>query len=96
MAQISQAWQTAMVTDLMYSANGDLILDAHGNLCSRNVWGPDDKELPWAQHRIGNRLATLSRLGWMLTRYGADFILENCPPDKTSDIRKLEAIAAAI
>ena len=92
---IPQSFHNSTVTLLMWQANGDLILDRRGNLCTRNVWDDDElpgKELPWQQHRPGMRLATLSGDGWTVTRDGAQFILENCPPDRAADCRKLNQI----
>lgn len=92
--QCNQTWHNRIVTRLMYSGNGDFILDAHGNLCTRIEYDLDTfKSLPWAEHKIGDRLAILSREGWTLTVIGAQFILENCPPDKLYDERQLERVA---
>lgn len=91
----AQAWHSRIVTELMYSANGDLILDQRGNLCTRVQHDPQTwADLPFAQHGIGDVLAVLSRDGWTLTQAGAQFILENCPAENAHDRRVLEAVAA--
>ena len=89
-----QVWHTRIVTELMYSANGDLMLDQRGNLCTRVMYDPATwQDLPFAQHTLGDKLAILSRAGWTLTPVGAQFILENCPAENAFDRRVLAAIA---
>jgi len=91
---ISQAWHTATVTALLNSSCGDLILDKHGDLCTRvrHDWASDDcRDLPWDQHKPGTKLAIITRYGWTLTANGANYILENCSYDK-KDRKKLEAV----
>jgi hypothetical protein len=64
--------------DLLNSSAGDLILDGMGDLCRRETWDEDYRnELPWAQHRVGERLAEINRFGWRLTPDGAEYILSN-------------------
>jgi hypothetical protein len=93
---INQTFHDKFATYLAHAACGDLILDKSGNLCQRECWDEAfTKELPWEQHRIGARLATITRDGWKLTPYGAQFILENCPPGGPGSavaIRKLTAL----
>jgi hypothetical protein len=94
---ITQAWHTAIVTGLLSSSCGDLILDQRGDLCTRNVWEvtPEDswgKELPWAQQTPGTKLAIIFSGGWRLTAAGANYILENSIFDR-KDEKKLTAIA---
>lgn len=76
--KITQAWQTAIVTGLMMSSCGDLILDGRGDLCRRQPWNADyTRELAWAEHRIGEKLAIITREGWTLTTDGVEYILAN-------------------
>jgi hypothetical protein len=89
-----QAWNTRIVTSLLNSAKGDLILDGNGDLCYRRTYDDDGRDLPWAQHTIGERLANIGWDGWMITPAGAQFILENCSPGNKHDMRKLAAIAS--
>lgn len=89
----SQAWHTATVVGLMNSAKGDLMLDRFGNLTDRNIWGTDYQELPFDQHTPNNTMAMIGRDGWLLTKHGAQFILENCPPDRKADVRRLSIVA---
>lgn len=87
-------WHNRMAVYLQNAAKGDLMLDHYGNLTTRNIW--DDvthKELPFNQHRAGNTLALIGSDGWLLTNEGAQFILENCPPENNSDIRKLGIVS---
>jgi hypothetical protein len=89
-----QAWHNRIVTQFMQSARGDLILDRIGHLHYREMNNFETgKELPWAQHGLGEMLAEISRDGWMLLPNGAQFILENCPPDNESDLRRLRKLA---
>ncbi len=94
----TQAWHTRMVTSLMHSACGDLILSRHGNLCSRDSLDDTDVgfcDLPWAQHKVGMTLAWIAIGGWVLTADGAQWILENCPPKRSAqtDLRRLREVA---
>lgn len=91
----TQAWHTAMTIALMCQARGDLMLDENGDLHYRNIWDENyTKELPWAQHRLDEKLATVSDNGWTVTRNGARFILDRCAPVNARDIRKLKYVAA--
>jgi hypothetical protein len=79
-----------MVAYLMNAARGDLILDRQGNLCTRNIWNlVDYSELPFDQHTSCDLLARISAEGWILTPDGAQFILENCPPESQRKINYL-------
>lgn len=90
-----QAWNTRIVTALLNSAKGDLMLDANGNLTDRITYDPDTfKDLPFNEHKAGNVLALIGYDGWLLTGAGANWILENCSLNSKFDIRKLRAIAA--
>lgn len=96
MTNADQARHTRIVTELMMSACGDLILDKRGNLCYRRMHDADTwADLSWEQHGIGDKLADITRAGWALTADGAQFILENCPPEpgRRGDRRFLEALA---
>lgn len=91
----TQAWNTRIVVQLMNSAKGDLMLDIYGNLTSRQTYDPETfKDLPFEQHRVGSyTMALIGRDGWVLTPDGAQFIIENCPPENTNDLRILRRIA---
>lgn len=71
------AAHTRIVTRLLNSSRGDLMLDGQGNLRARITWGDDLTDLPWHQHRPGELLATIHPHGWRLTPEGATHILQN-------------------
>lgn len=89
-----QARHTRIVTDLMHSSCGDLMLDRFGNLCTRVTYDDNFKTLPWEKHLIGGTLAIITRFGWTLTACGAEYILENNIFEKR-DLKFLRAISAA-
>ena len=74
------AWHNRIVTRLLWSSKGDLMLDQEGDLRTRIIWGEAGfpQELPFAEHRPGDRLATIHTHGGRLTGRGAEYILENC------------------
>jgi len=94
----NQAWNTKMVTYLMNGAKGDLMLDHHGNLTSRVTYDTETFDnLPFNQHKAGEVLALIGQDGWLLTRAGARYILENLSIDSERGKRTermLEALAA--
>jgi hypothetical protein len=92
--KITQAWHTAQVVALMNGARGDLMLDHNGDLFTRDTWCAETyKELPYAQHTPRECVARVSRDGWTLTADGAEFILQNLPPERKVDAVKLRAVA---
>jgi hypothetical protein len=89
-------WHTKMVAYLMNAAKGDLMLDNHGNLTTRDVNDYENfKELPFSQHRQGQLLAVIGSEGWLLTRAGASFLIENCPPERKSDLQRLYRVVVS-
>jgi hypothetical protein len=72
-----------MVTSLMVSAMGDLMLVPNsGSLAYRETYNEATlTDLPIEIARPREILATISGKGWRLTARGADFILDNCPPN---------------
>jgi hypothetical protein len=87
-----QAWHSRIVTRLLNSSKGDLMLDGHGNLCTRITWADGGmRDLAWKDHQPGEILALIGSDGWVLLFAGAQYILENSIFDKR-DLRKLEAI----
>ena len=96
MVRGKQTWHTRIVTELLYCACGDLALDARGHLTTKTTYDYEaGKELPAGQFRHGDKLALISREGWTLTPNGAQFILENCPPEgnRNYDMYWLRAVA---
>lgn len=65
------AWHTKMAVYLMNAAKGDLMLDHHGNLTLRNIWGEDHRELPFNQHTPRGLMALIGSEGWIITMEGA-------------------------
>lgn len=87
-----QPRHTRIVTELLMSSCGDLMLDRRGDLCRREIWSEEFKELPWDQHKPGCKLAIITRFGWTLTGDGAQYILENCSPGSASDVKFLQGV----
>lgn len=76
--ETTQTWHNRIVAGLMHSSCGDLILNNRGHLCTRRTYEEDTyKDIPWEQHRPGERLACVTDKGLILTSYGAEYILEN-------------------
>jgi hypothetical protein len=95
-ASASERWHTYIVTELLMSACGDLALNGAGHLTTKRTYDLVSlKELPAGQFQHGETLARIGRCGWTLTAAGAEFILDNCPPeaDRRHDISRLERIA---
>lgn len=91
------AWHTKIVVKLMCGAMGDLMLDRYGNLATRETHDHDTRlPLPFNQHNVGETLALIGQEGWMLTAYGAQWILENLPPDSRADLAKLNTISKSL
>lgn len=91
---IKQNWHTAIVTGLLNSSKGDLILDQAGDLCTRirHDWAGDGKEIPWHHQKPGTKLAIIYSAGWRLTSAGAEYILQNSGFLR-KDEKRLRAIA---
>lgn len=96
--KIDAAWNTRIVTNLLMSSCGDLILDNRGDLCTRKTFDDNYKDVPWNEQKPQTKLATIGYVGdskgtgtWTLTPMGAEYILENCSYD-AGDRAGLEAI----
>jgi hypothetical protein len=92
-----QAWHNRVVTKLMYSAMGDLMLTSSGDLAYRQIFDEKtSKDLPHEISRPAQILAKISRHGWTLTAEGCLFILENCPPQDVREVNKLTKVFKAL
>jgi len=88
-----QARHNRLVTALMNSAKGDLILNNRGHVCYRRMYDEvTGKDLPFAQHTCREILAYITSEGWLLSSDGAQFILENCGHEKR-DVKWLRGLA---
>ena len=93
----AQAWHNRVVTKLMVSARGDLMLTSPGgDLATRRYWDENNKELPQEVCRPMEILARIKPDGWTLTPAGCQYILENCPPQDVREVNKLAKVRDAL